>query len=49
MYPAEIPGLKEAHLDSGVLLFTLGVCLLAGGLFGLAPMLQAAPAGVNTL
>jgi putative ABC transport system permease protein len=47
LYPAEVPGLKEAHLDSGVLLFTLGVCLLAGGLFGLAPMLQAARSGLN--
>ena len=47
LYPADLPGLKDAHLDSGVLLFTLVVCLLAGGLFGVAPMLQAARAGLH--
>jgi putative ABC transport system permease protein len=47
LYPKNIPGLKDAHLDAGVLLFTLGVCLLAGILFGLAPMFHAVRAGLN--
>jgi putative ABC transport system permease protein len=48
MYPNNVPGLKEARLDWDVALFTLGVCLLSGALFGLAPMLQAARAGLDS-
>jgi len=48
MYPATLPGLKDVRLDSGVLLFTLGVCLLAAALFGLAPILQLLRAGMTT-
>jgi putative ABC transport system permease protein len=47
MYPGKIPGLKYVRLDSGVLLFTVGVCLLAAALFGLAPMLQLLRAGLT--
>jgi putative ABC transport system permease protein len=38
--PAALPRAGEVSLDSRVLLFTLGVSLLAGILFGLAPALK---------
>jgi putative ABC transport system permease protein len=38
--PAALPRANEVSLDSRVLLFTLGVSLLAGILFGLAPALK---------
>ncbi|MGH9722152.1 MAG: ABC transporter permease, partial [Bryobacteraceae bacterium] len=47
MYPNSVPGLKEARLDPAVLLSTLGLCVITAALFGLAPMLRAARAGVN--
>ena len=47
MYPASVPGLKGASVDSGVLLFTTGVSALACILFGLAPMIQASRAGLS--
>ena len=39
--PGKIPSPESIHLDSGVLLFTLGLSLVTGILFGLAPGLQA--------
>jgi len=42
MAPEGIPRLNEARLDGRVLLFTLGVSLLSGMLFGLAPALRRA-------
>jgi putative ABC transport system permease protein len=39
--PTSIPRLEESGLDAGALAFTLGISVLAGILFGLAPALQA--------
>ena len=48
MYPAELPGLKDVRLDSGVFVFTLGASLLTALLFGLAPMLQLLRAAASS-
>jgi predicted permease len=40
--PAQTPRLREVAVDGQVLLFALGVTLVTGLLFGLAPTLQAA-------
>jgi putative ABC transport system permease protein len=45
--PEGIHRLREAHIDGRVLLFTLGVSLLSGVAFGLAPALQGAGADLN--
>jgi putative ABC transport system permease protein len=45
--PADIPHLQGARLDLRVLMFTLGVSLLTGILFGLAPVLAAFRVSLN--
>jgi putative ABC transport system permease protein len=45
--PANIPHLQGARLDLRVLVFTLGVSLLTGILFGLAPVLAAFRVSLN--
>ena len=40
--PANIPRIAELRIDSLVMVFTLGVALLTGLLFGLAPAVQSA-------
>jgi len=45
--PQNIPHLQVAHLNLGVLLFTLVVSLLTGILFGLAPVLAAFRVSLN--
>src|ERR1700689_2277991 len=40
--PASLPRADHIHLDAGVLLFTLGISVLAGAIFGLAPALRTA-------
>ena len=39
--PGNIPRLGQVRLDGGVLLFTLGLVLVTGALFGLVPVLQS--------
>jgi predicted permease len=46
--PADVPRLAEAGIDGRVLLFALGVSLVASLLFGLAPALQVMRADLNT-
>ena len=40
-WPGSLPRVEEAHLDWRVMAFALGVSLLSGFLFGLAPALRA--------
>jgi len=40
--PAALPRADNIHLNAGVLLFTLGISVLAGAIFGLAPALRTA-------
>jgi putative ABC transport system permease protein len=47
LIPADIPRAREIGLDSHVLLFTLGISVLAGLVFGLAPALQASSPQLN--
>jgi len=46
--PADVPRLAEASIDGRVLLFALGVSLVASLLFGLAPALQVMRTDLNT-
>jgi predicted permease len=46
--PGNIPRLEVIGLDGGVLAFTLGLSLLTGILFGLAPAVRAARVDLNT-
>jgi putative ABC transport system permease protein len=45
--PGSIPRLEETRVDTSVLLFSLGVSLLTGLLFGLAPTLQSSRANLR--
>jgi predicted permease len=46
--PVDVPRLAEASIDGRVLLFALGVSLIASLLFGLAPALQVMRVDLNT-
>jgi putative ABC transport system permease protein len=46
--PGNIPRLEAIALDGTVLIFTFGVSILTGLLFGLAPALRAAQVDLNT-
>ncbi len=45
--PADVPRLAETHIDTGVLVFTFGISVLASLLFGLAPAWQLARTDIN--
>ena len=45
--PPHIPRMDEIHLDTSVLLFSLGISVFAGVLFGALPALQATRDNVN--
>jgi putative ABC transport system permease protein len=45
--PRELPRIDEIHVDAAVLLFTLGVSVITGVLFGVAPAWMAARVDVN--
>ncbi|HJR05986.1 MAG TPA: ABC transporter permease [Pyrinomonadaceae bacterium] len=45
--PDDVPRLADAHVDLRVLGFTLGVAVLTGLVFGLAPALQASKTDLN--
>jgi len=40
LVPADLPRLSEISVDARVLLFAMGVCLITGVVFGLAPAMQ---------
>ena len=46
--PASVPRLYEVGIDATVLLFTVGISLLAGVFFGLIPVLKYARPNVVT-
>jgi putative ABC transport system permease protein len=45
--PSSLPRISEIHLDKGVLIFSLGLSVLTGLIFGIAPAWLAARADVN--
>ncbi len=45
--PEALPRAQDVHLDGHVLLFTFGVSVLAGILFGLAPAFKASRSGIH--
>jgi putative ABC transport system permease protein len=47
--PEQLPRLQAVSIDGRILLFTLGLTLLTGVLFGLAPALQAGQINLNEL
>jgi len=47
--PEQLPRLQAVNIDGRILFFTLGVTLLTGVLFGLAPALQAGQFNLNAL
>ena len=47
--PEQLPRLQAVSLDGRILLFTVGLTLLTGFLFGLAPALQAGQVNLNEL
>jgi predicted permease len=47
--PEQLPRLQAVSIDGGILLFTLGLTILTGILFGLAPALQAGQVNLNEL
>ena len=46
--PGAFPRIAEARVDAGVLLFSLGLCVITGIIFGLAPSLQTAGKGLQS-
>src|SRR4029077_9125201 len=46
--PGIFPRIADARVDAGVLLFSLGLCVLTGIIFGLAPSLQTAGKGLQS-
>jgi putative ABC transport system permease protein len=44
-----LPFLKDLHLDTGVLVFSFGLSLLTGIVFGLAPALQSSRLDLNAI
>lgn len=48
LQPGTFPRVGEAHLDAGVLLFTVMLCIVTGIVFGIVPSLQAADRGMQS-
>lgn len=48
MAPANLPRLKEISIDPSVILFTLGIALLTGVLFGMIPVIKYAGSRIAT-
>ena len=47
LWPGSLPRAQEVHLDWRVMLFAIGVSLLSGLIFGLAPALRAPARGLD--